>query len=126
MTSAKSFPVCSGESGTRKTTLTGWRAGALVVAVGLATGCGVTTRDVAAVPTSAPVQVSVIAQGSDVETVAAAVHEVGGTVTRELKIIHAVAANVTREQETALARHAAVKRVWQDGAVHAQNPEAGQ
>ena len=98
---------------------------ALLVAVVLATGCGMATRDVAEAPTSAPVQVSVIAQGADVESVAAAVHEVGGTVTRELNIIHAVAADVTPEQEQALAGHAAVKRVWQDGAVHAQHEEGG-
>jgi hypothetical protein len=104
-----------------KTALTGWGAGALLVAVVLATGCGVATKDVAEAPTKAPVQVSVIAQGSDVATVAAAVHEVGGTVTRELNIIHAVAADVTPEQEQALSRHAAVKRVWQDGMVHAQS-----
>ena len=108
-----------------KSALTGRRAGALLVAVVLATGCGVTTRDVAEAPTSALVQVSVIAQGADVESRSAAVHEAGGTVTRELKIIHAVAADVTPEQERALAQHSAVKRVWQDGAVHAQNPEEG-
>jgi hypothetical protein len=106
-----------------KAAFTWWRAGALLVAVVLATGCGVATKDVAEAPPHAPVQVSVIAQGSDVATVAAAVHEVGGTVTRELSIIHAVAADVTPEQERALARHAAVKRVWQDGAVHAQSSE---
>jgi predicted enzyme related to lactoylglutathione lyase len=71
----------------------------------------------------APEVVSVIAQGADVEAVAAAVHEVGGTVTRELKIIHAVAAEVTPAQERALAAHSAVERVWRDGEVHAQDPE---
>ena len=74
-------------------------------------------------PAEAPEVVSVIAQGADVETVTAAVREVGGTVTRELEIIHAVAADVTPAQERALAEHSAVERVWRDGEVHAQDPE---
>ena len=77
----------------------------------------------AAAAADAPEVVRVIAQGADVKTVAAAVHEVGGTVTRELKIIHAVAAAVTPAQERALAAHSAVEGVWRDGEVHAQDPE---
>ena len=99
--------------------LTGWRVIAVPVAISLAL-CGVAT---AADTPDAPEVVSVIAQGADVETVAAAVREVGGTVTRELKIIHAVAADVTPAQERALAAHSAVERVWRDGEVHAQDPE---
>lgn len=97
------------------------RSAATLVAAALALGCGIATQ----APVDAPARVSVIAQGSSVEAVAAAVREVGGTVTRELNIIQAVAADVTPEQEHALVRHAAVERVWQDRAVHAQSPGAG-
>jgi anti-sigma-K factor RskA len=94
--------------------------GAVPVAVTLALGCATAVADT---PAEAPEVVSVIAQGADVGTVAAAVQEVGGTVTRELKIIHAVAADVTPAQERALEEHTAVERVWRDGTVHAQDPE---
>jgi hypothetical protein len=94
--------------------------GAVPIAVVLAMGCGVAAAQAEA---EAPEVVSVIAQGADVETVAAAVREVGGTVTRELGIIQAVAADVTPAQERALADHSAVERVWRDGTVHAQDPE---
>jgi hypothetical protein len=106
-----------------KTGLTGWTARALTAAcVGvLGFGCGVAAQGPVAAP-AAPV--SVIAQGADVATVAAAVREVGGTVTRELGIIQAVAAEVTPAQRRALAGHAAVRRVWEDATVHTQPSDA--
>jgi len=99
-----------------------WAVVASPVVVALGIGGGVAAAEA---PAEAPTVVSVIAQGADVETVAAAVDEVGGTVTRELRIIRAVAAEVTPSQERALARHEAVKRVWRDGTVEAQSPEEG-
>jgi anti-sigma-K factor RskA len=101
--------------------MTSARSVRLIVAA-LALGCATAVADT---PAEAPEVVSVIAQGADVGTVAAAVHEVGGTVTRELRIIQAVAVDVTPAQERALAEHSAVERVWRDGTVHAQDPEEG-
>lgn len=66
---------------------------------------------------------SVIAQGADVDSVAAAVEEVGGRVTRRLGIITAVAAEVTSAQLEELTGHPAVERIWLDDSVEAQEEE---
>ena len=55
-----------------------------------------------------------IVQGTDLAAVTAAVEEVGGAVTHELKIIRAVGARLTAAQRAALAEHPAVTRIYED------------
>ncbi len=55
-----------------------------------------------------------IVQGTDLAAVAAAVKEVGATVTHELKIIRAVGARLTAAQRAALEKHPAVTRIYED------------
>ena len=64
---------------------------------------------------------AVIVQGSDFEAVTAAVLNVGGTITHELKIIRAVGARLTATQRADLEQDSAVSRIYEDRKVEVKS-----